>query len=175
MSDRDKYSLLASFTCTQSYFQSLQKSIQIKDTSIRKKLTLTLTVSSNSSSHETIKKHDFPNMLIIGQFNKGFIITQHLNNLYIIDQHASDEIYNYESYLKTFMFSTQLLIQPIRIDWSPQLRDTLVEYESVVKDVGWRFINDDNNNVMLTGVPLVKNLTFAVTGMNSFFLIEFRS
>ena len=30
-------------------------------------------------------------MNIIGQFNKGFIITSINNSLFIIDQHASDE------------------------------------------------------------------------------------
>lgn len=43
-----------------------------------------------------IKKEDFLDMSVLGQFNKGFIIAQLNKDLFIIDQHAADEIYNFE-------------------------------------------------------------------------------
>lgn len=49
-------------------------------------------------------------MIIIGQFNKGFIIAQLDADLFIIDQHASDEIYNFETLQKTTKMQTQNLI-----------------------------------------------------------------
>jgi len=36
-------------------------------------------------------------MQIIGQFNLGFIIAKHEEDLYILDQHACDEKYRYET------------------------------------------------------------------------------
>jgi DNA mismatch repair protein PMS2 len=43
-----------------------------------------------------IKKENFLDMCVLGQFNKGFIIAQLNQDLFIIDQHAADEIYNFE-------------------------------------------------------------------------------
>jgi DNA mismatch repair ATPase MutL len=47
-----------------------------------------------------LKKEDFLRMRIVGQFNRGFIITQlHRKqsfDLFIVDQHASDEKYRFE-------------------------------------------------------------------------------
>lgn len=50
----------------------------------------------------TVSKEDFARMRIIGQFNLGFIIAvreredQDVEDVFIIDQHASDEKYNFE-------------------------------------------------------------------------------
>lgn len=46
-------------------------------------------------------------MKVIGQFNLGFIITKINSHLFIIDQHASDEKYNYED----LQHNTKLQIQ----------------------------------------------------------------
>lgn len=48
-----------------------------------------------------LSKSDFEKMRVVGQFNLGFILAQlrlsHTHwDLFIVDQHASDEIYNYE-------------------------------------------------------------------------------
>lgn len=50
-------------------------------------------------------------MEIIGQFNKGFIIVRLRSDLLIIDQHASDEKYNYERFQKKARIQTQRLIR----------------------------------------------------------------
>ena len=41
-------------------------------------------------------KDTFKDMEIIGQFNLGFIITKLNSDIFMIDQHASDEKYNFE-------------------------------------------------------------------------------
>ena len=56
-----------------------------------------------------ISKSDFLKMKVIGQFNLGFIICKFNNDLYIFDQHASDEKYNFE----TLQQKTQLKMQPL--------------------------------------------------------------
>lgn len=38
----------------------------------------------------------FAEMEIIGQFNLGFIITKLNADIFIVDQHATDEKYNFE-------------------------------------------------------------------------------
>ncbi|XP_065321272.1 uncharacterized protein LOC135928745 [Gordionus sp. m RMFG-2023] len=50
----------------------------------------------------SINKSTLEQMEILGQFNLGFIITKLGNDLYIVDQHASDEKFNYERYRKRY-------------------------------------------------------------------------
>ncbi|CAH0547134.1 unnamed protein product [Brassicogethes aeneus] len=58
-----------------------------------------------------IKKEDFMKMKIIGQFNLGFIISLLDNDLFIIDQHATDEKYNFEQLISTSVIRNQKLIR----------------------------------------------------------------
>lgn len=59
-----------------------------------------------------ISKPDFARMKVLGQFNLGFIITLlDDKDLYIIDQHASDEKYNFETLQQTTQIETQKLIR----------------------------------------------------------------
>lgn len=45
------------------------------------------------------------------QFNMGFIIARLGNDLFIIDQHATDEKFNFETLMKTTVIQSQRLIQ----------------------------------------------------------------
>lgn len=51
---------------------------------------------NESQMRRVITKQDFLQMQIIGQFNLGFIITKLRGDLFIIDQHATDEKYRFE-------------------------------------------------------------------------------
>jgi DNA mismatch repair protein PMS2 len=72
---------------------------------------------SNEKAEErlslTISKNDFSRMRVIGQFNLGFIITildrDDTQDLFIIDQHASDEKYNFERLQAETVISVQTL------------------------------------------------------------------
>jgi DNA mismatch repair protein PMS2 len=71
-----------------------------------------------------IDKEDFKTMTPIGQFNKGFIIARRqrrssggpsqtgvMDDLFIVDQHASDEKYNFETLQQTTRVESQRLIR----------------------------------------------------------------
>lgn len=49
-------------------------------------------------------------MKIVGQFNLGFIIVKLENDLFIVDQHATDEKYNFETLQQTTSLKSQKLI-----------------------------------------------------------------
>lgn len=49
-------------------------------------------------------------MLVVGQFNKAFILTRLGDNMFIIDQHASDEKYNFERLQEIHKVECQSLI-----------------------------------------------------------------
>lgn len=75
----------------------------------------------------TIQKSDFGNMRIVGQFNLGFILAVRSSSLqqapssqanrtsrddlFIIDQHASDEIYNFHRLTASTSLTAQPLVQ----------------------------------------------------------------
>lgn len=64
----------------------------------------------------TIHKEDFLKMELVGQFNLGFILVTKVNgrtghkDLFIVDQHASDEIYNFERLQSETVIQKQPLV-----------------------------------------------------------------
>lgn len=64
-----------------------------------------------------ISKTDFNKMQVVGQFNLGFIVTRWrkseagLDDLFIIDQHAADEKYNFEMLQQTTVIESQRLFR----------------------------------------------------------------
>ena len=84
-------------------------------------------INSNSASNNisielalNFKKTDFTNLAIIGQFNKGFIIAQKNQNFFIIDQHAADEKYLFETLQETTEIHRQPIIIPKALNLSPE-------------------------------------------------------
>jgi DNA mismatch repair protein PMS2 len=74
-----------------------------------------------------IDKDDFSSMEIIGQFNLGFIVTRRkaidqngggMDDLFIVDQHAADEKYNFETLQQTTRIKSQKLFRLVcpRVD-----------------------------------------------------------
>jgi len=52
----------------------------------------------------------FSKMEILGQFNLGFIIAKLERDLFIVDQHATDEKYNFETLQRDHVIQSQKLI-----------------------------------------------------------------
>ena len=52
----------------------------------------------------------FKEMEILGQFNLGFIITKLNEDLFIVDQHATDEKFNFETLRRDTVIQSQKLI-----------------------------------------------------------------
>jgi DNA mismatch repair protein PMS2 len=76
--------------------------------------------SAEEALSRVISKSDFERMEVLGQFNKGFIIARlkrqdekkgGTDDLFIIDQHASDEKYNFETLQQTTVIKAQTLIK----------------------------------------------------------------
>ena len=112
-----------------------------------------------------LKKNDFFDMEIIGQFNKGFIITRLVKNdkayLIIVDQHAADEIFNYENIKKNTKILKQKVLVPIELKLSPI--DKLFVEENIVSFSIYGF---DIENMKLLTVPVFKGEEF---NLNDFY------
>ncbi|KAL5116164.1 ATP-binding mismatch repair protein [Pleosporales sp. CAS-2024a] len=121
----------------------------------------------------TVTKPDFHSMRIIGQFNLGFIIavrpptcTSPSSDVFIIDQHASDEKYNFERLSATTTLVSQRLVHPHPLEL------TAVEQELILANTHALTANgfgveistseDDNgkSHATLTSLPMSKEVTF---------------
>ncbi|CDW77338.1 mismatch repair endonuclease pms2-like [Stylonychia lemnae] len=114
------------------------------------------------------KKEDFKTLRVIGQFNKGFIMSV-LNeeDLFILDQHACDEKYNFEKYSRTSVIDTQDLINPIQVELSVTDALAIKLHKEVFKMNGFKVepkeSDDEMNNLFLIkSLPLIKKANFTV-------------
>ncbi|BHF60486.1 hypothetical protein SprV_0100345100 [Sparganum proliferum] len=85
----------------------------------------------------------FERMRVIGQFNRGFIICQYEQDLFIVDQHASDEKNRFECLLSNHQFTSQPLVVPQQLQLTALQEQTLDEYMDVFKKNGFAFSSDE--------------------------------
>jgi DNA mismatch repair protein PMS2 len=125
-----------------------------------------------------IAKGDFSKMKVIGQFNLGFVITvkpagrTSLNSegkhdeLFIIDQHASDEKYNYEKLQNTTEIQSQRLVHPMRLRLTALEEEIILENPTALNANGFKVITDTTGNFpvgsrcQLVALPLSREVTF---------------
>lgn len=83
-------------------------------------------------------------MQIIGQFNLGFILTKLGEEIFIIDQHASDEKFRFEKLSTETKLKTQKLLLPKLLHLSITNESILIENEHIFKDNGFSFCIEIN-------------------------------
>lgn len=128
----------------------------------------TIDPSKNNSAEaelETeIKKDMFSEMEVLGQFNLGFIIAKLNSDLFIVDQHASDEKFNFEHLQKTIKLQTQPLVVPEKLELTAIQEMTLIENLKVFEMNGFRFLIDHDaeagKKIRIHSKPHSKNWEF---------------
>lgn len=115
---------------------------------------------SDADKNTTVNlcKEDFLHMLIIGQFNLGFILALcRNNNLWILDQHACDEKYNFERLCKETVIHEQKLIAPLPLELSPSEEHCVLDNMDVFERNGFCFSYDPEkqprHRLSLTALP----------------------
>lgn len=120
--------------------------------------------SAESELRKQLKKSDFRNMYICGQFNLGFIIARLNKDLFIIDQHATDEKYNFETLQKTTVIKSQKMVVPMTLELTSVNESLLTENMFVFVKNGFHFSIDESapstQRVKLVSLPMSKNWTF---------------
>ncbi|XP_003934288.1 mismatch repair endonuclease PMS2 isoform X1 [Saimiri boliviensis] len=111
-----------------------------------------------------ISKSMFAEMEIIGQFNLGFIITKLNEDIFIVDQHATDEKYNFEMLQQHTMLQGQRLIAPQTLNLTAVNETILIENLEIFRKNGFDFVIDESAPVTqrakLISLPTSKNWTF---------------
>ncbi|CDK28467.1 unnamed protein product [Kuraishia capsulata CBS 1993] len=123
-----------------------------------------------------VSKSDFESMKIVGQFNLGFIIVtrksseQGTTDLFIVDQHASDEKYNFEKLQRETTFESQPLVVPVDLDLNPIDELLVIDHREVFARNGFRLEIDEQQppgrRIRLRSLPVSKKTVFDTSDMN---------
>ena len=115
----------------------------------------------------TVTKQDFSSLRIIGQFNLGFILASRGDkDLFIIDQHASDEKINFERLQATTIMQSQRLVNPHRLELTAVDEEIIMENQDALVRNGFLVEVDECGNypvgqrVSLVSLPMSKETTF---------------
>ncbi|KIW96256.1 uncharacterized protein Z519_03324 [Cladophialophora bantiana CBS 173.52] len=129
----------------------------------------------------TVSKPDFARMRIVGQFNLGFILavrpakvesddeTQSTQDeLFIIDQHASDEKYNFERLQAETVVGNQRLVRPVILDLTAVEEEIVLENNEALEKNGFLVEVDTSGERMvgqrcnLVSLPLSREVVFGM-------------
>ncbi|KAF2160864.1 hypothetical protein M409DRAFT_70170 [Zasmidium cellare ATCC 36951] len=131
----------------------------------------------------TVTKPDFERMRIIGQFNLGFILAVRPgaasgdeDDLFIIDQHAADEKYNYERLQRTVTLQSQRLVMPKPLQLTAMQEEIIINHADALKANGFEIemttdvTGSDDDEVSrrqcrLLTLPMSKEKTFDLSDL----------
>ena len=111
-----------------------------------------------------ISKDDFFGMNIIGQFNLGFILTERHGEVFIIDQHASDEKANYERLIEETHIQSQKMARPQKLELNSIEKLGLGNSELIhlLQRNGFDIVEDEQTDWWLTSLPVSKKIAFGL-------------
>ncbi|KAI0161646.1 DNA mismatch repair protein MutL [Hypoxylon sp. FL1284] len=134
----------------------------------------------------TISKSDFAKMRIIGQFNLGFILAirpatanpdgaeergDKDDELFIIDQHATDEKYNFERLQANTVVQSQRLVQPKLLELTALEEEVIRENLGALEANGFIVKMDESgaqpvgSRCRLLSLPLSRETTFELADL----------
>ena len=115
----------------------------------------------------TISKNDFTKLRIVGQFNLGFVlVTRNNRDMFIVDQHASDEIINFERLQATTVIQDQQLVHPRRLELTAVDEEIILENQGALRSNGFVVDVDQSGDYQvgqrasLVSLPMSKETTF---------------
>lgn len=137
----------------------------------------------------TIHKGDFGKMKIVGQFNLGFILAVRPSatksntgaqtdnaradddELFIIDQHASDEKSNFERLQATTIVQSQRLVRPKQLELTAVEEEIVIEHHGALEANGFQVEVDESGDepvgsrCRLLSLPLSRETTFSLADL----------
>lgn len=136
----------------------------------------------------TVSKDDFAKMRIVGQFNLGFILATRSHGadeptvptedeLFIIDQHASDEKYNFERLQAETIVQNQRLVHPKTLDLTAVEEEIIRENKPALEKNGFVIEVDDSGDepigrrCKLVSLPLSKEVVFDIRDLEELIVL----
>ncbi|GLD96748.1 hypothetical protein PINS_up005431 [Pythium insidiosum] len=121
-------------------------------------------------------------MTVLGQFNLGFILARlqrdgEGDDLFIIDQHASDEKYTFETLQRTTVLHQQPLVRPLPLELTASEEMIVLDHLAVFARHGFTFeVHKDappTRKLRLVSLPFSERTQFGVDGKSSVQLLCF--
>ncbi|KJX94717.1 DNA mismatch repair protein pms1 [Zymoseptoria brevis] len=130
----------------------------------------------------TVSKSDFARMRVVGQFNLGFVLAlrcgggdREEDDLFIIDQHAADEKYNYERLQRTVTLQSQRLVRPKVLELTAVEQEIIINHSDALKANGFDIessshLDEEDDEVgtrecRLLTLPMSKEKTFDLSDL----------
>ncbi|KAL8691539.1 MAG: hypothetical protein Q9218_003263, partial [Villophora microphyllina] len=162
----------------QTFEQSLQQSLKRSSGASQPTHFTSSEEAAEQTLSLTISKEDFSRMRIIGQFNLGFILAVRPSTspstddeLFIIDQHASDEKYNFERLQATTVIQNQRLVKPKVLDLTAVEEEIVIENQAALTANGFIVAIDESGDepvgrrCKLISLPMSKETTFSLSDL----------
>lgn len=152
--------------------QAIQKQSQFNGLQFKSKIDPSNNKLAEQELDTSICKTDFDKMEIIGQFNLGFIIVRLNDDLFIVDQHAADEKFNFETLEEKTELQSQMLAVAEPIILNPTSEAILLDHLHLFELNGFKFEIDDcdgrenldgsitTSRVKVAAKPFSKNWSF---------------
>lgn len=125
-----------------------------------------------------VSKADFSQMDIIGQFNLGFILATRPSTspatddeVFIIDQHASDEKYNFERLQASTTVQSQRLVRPKVLDLTAIDEEIIIENNAALLENGFVVDVDQSGDApvgqrcRVLSLPMSREVTFDLSDL----------
>lgn len=93
---------------------------------------------------------------VFGQINNSYLVCEHENRLYIIDQHAASEITQYRKLKKQWFqqkIVSQQLLMPLTIDFNHNEKHIFDENKQYFEKIGFSIDDFGQNSVNVNAVP----------------------
>ncbi|XP_053211527.1 mismatch repair endonuclease PMS2-like [Panonychus citri] len=146
------------------YYENQNSQPDVRCSKFFTKLTDCDQIQAENELKREMQKEAFSEMQIIGQFNKAFIIAKLDDDVFIIDQHASDERYNFEDLLENTVLESQRLVNPIPLQLTCYqesiIASNLETFERLSFKIEIRDENPPGSKVYLASVPTSQDAVF---------------
>jgi DNA mismatch repair enzyme (predicted ATPase) len=170
-----------SISHVQSQLITLQKTMQVGSKKTQDEATDLGEKTAEDKLSLTVSKNDFAQMRVIGQFNLGFIIAvrpgEDHDELFIIDQHASDEKFNFERLQAETVVQNQRLVRPQRLDLTAVEEEVVLENRAALEKNGFLVTVDESGDepigrrCRLVSLPLSKEVVFGVRDLEELIVL----
>ena len=123
--------------------QTREKTGEVEARLFRAKIAPESNSSAEKELTKNISKDMFKGMEVLGQFNLSFIIAKLDNDLFIIDQHVSDEKFN-QGQQRNTKIKSQRLIVPEKLELTTANEAILMDNVEIFQKKGFDFEVDRN-------------------------------
>ena len=112
--------------------------------------------SERKLESDLFPKQVLPTLRVIGQASQTYVIAEGPSGIFLIDQHAAHERINYEATLEKFEAKkpdTQLLLEPLVLDLSPEQIETLDQFSETLIRHGFQIEPFGERSYLARGFP----------------------